>query len=131
MLSVWWTVEGVQYWELFPEKKTVTTVLYRAQLNRLIAEIKNKDRMNGIYYFQHDNARPHIAKVVEAKLDEFGLKVVPDPPYSCDLAPSDYHLFCSMSNTLKKKNFKDKTELKKFIQEIFKTFSSPSFLPFA
>ena len=57
--------------------------------------------------------------MVKAKVDEFAWKVLPHLPYSCDLAPSDYHLFRSMSNSLKKKIFKNGTELKKFIQAFF------------
>ena len=82
--------------------------------------LKMEKRRDIFYYtyFQHDNARPHIAKVVKAKLDEFGWKVLPHPPCSYDFAPSDYHLFRSMSNALKKKIFKNETELK----SSFKTF---------
>ena len=71
--------------------------------------------------------RPHIAKVVKAKLDEFGLKMLPHPPYSCDLALSDYHLFRSMSNALKKKIFKNETEFKKFIKDFFDSHLPPAF----
>ncbi|KAG5325253.1 MOS1T transposase, partial [Pseudoatta argentina] len=34
----------------------------------------------------HDNARPHVAKPVKTS-------VLPHPPYSPDIAPSDFHLF--------------------------------------
>jgi [histone H3]-lysine36 N-dimethyltransferase SETMAR len=36
---------------------------------------------------------------------------LPHPPYSPDLAPSDFHLFRSLSNYLKGKQFNDNNEL--------------------
>ncbi|KAG5321354.1 MOS1T transposase, partial [Pseudoatta argentina] len=41
----------------------------------------------------HDNARPHVAKPVKTYLKTHKWEVLPHPPYSPDIAPSDYHLF--------------------------------------
>ena len=46
--------------------------------------------------FHQDNARPHTPLATRKKLLELGWEVIPHPPYSPDLAPSDYHLFCSL-----------------------------------
>ena len=35
-----------------------------------------------------------------AKLSEFGYKLHPHPPYSLDLAPSDYYLFADLKRML-------------------------------
>ncbi|VDP11086.1 unnamed protein product [Heligmosomoides polygyrus] len=43
-------------------------------------------------YFQHDNARPHIARATAAELADYGWTVLPHPPYSPDLAPSGAEL---------------------------------------
>ncbi|KAG5309958.1 SETMR methyltransferase, partial [Acromyrmex insinuator] len=43
--------------------------------------------------FHHDNARPHISLMTRQKLRELGWEVLMHPPYSPDLALSDYHLF--------------------------------------
>ncbi|VDP00645.1 unnamed protein product [Heligmosomoides polygyrus] len=40
----------------------------------------------------HDNMRPHVAKVVQQKFEKLGWTVLPHPPYSPDIAPSDYHI---------------------------------------
>ncbi len=112
MLSIRWSLHGVLYWELLPEIAKITGTMYRIQPNKLAPEIKSKGLLRGKIYFQHDNARPHVAKVVNAKLQELGWKLLPHPPYSPDLAPSDYHLFRSLSNDLRDRKFKEERDLK-------------------
>uniref|UniRef100_A0A8R1E3B1 Histone-lysine N-methyltransferase SETMAR n=1 Tax=Caenorhabditis japonica TaxID=281687 RepID=A0A8R1E3B1_CAEJA len=55
--------------------------------------------------FLRVNARPHVAKVTQQKIDELGWEVLPYPPYSPDLAPSDFRIFRSMQNYLAEKQF--------------------------
>jgi len=43
----------------------------------------------------HD-ARPHVAKIVKKYLETLKWDVLPHPPYSPDIAPSDYWLFRRM-----------------------------------
>ena len=53
----------------------------------------NKDMTNILL---HDNARPHVAKVVKKYLETLKWDVLPHPPYSPDIVPSDYWLFRRM-----------------------------------
>jgi transposase len=48
----------------------------------------------------HDNARPHTAARIRALLQHFNWELSDHPPYSHDLAPSDYHQFTYMKNWL-------------------------------
>jgi len=43
--------------------------------------------------YHHDNAPSHTSLKVMAKLDQLRFELVAHPPYSPDLAPSDYYLF--------------------------------------
>ncbi|KOX75167.1 Histone-lysine N-methyltransferase SETMAR [Melipona quadrifasciata] len=54
--------------------------------------------------FHHDNARPHVALAVRQELLQFDWDVLPHPPYSPDLAPSDYYLFLSLKNSFREFN---------------------------
>jgi len=64
---------------------------------------------------QHDNARPHVAKIVKTYLETLKWEVLPHPPYSSDVAPSDYHLFRSMAHGLADQHFRSYEEVKNWI----------------
>ena len=104
MLCIWWDQKGVLYYELLKPSETINGEHYRTQLIRLKRAIAEKrpeyaTRHEAII-FHHDNARPHAAIPVKNYLKNSGWEVLPYPPYSPDLAPSDYHLFRSMQNAL-------------------------------
>lgn len=48
----------------------------------------------------HDNARPHVVVSVKNYLKTLDWEVLPHPPSSPDIAPSDYHLFRSVAHAL-------------------------------
>ena len=104
MLCIWWVQKGVLYYELLQSGETINGECYRTQLIHLKREIGKKrpeyvTRHQAII-FHHDNARPHVAIPVKNYLENSGWEVLPHPPYSPDLASSNYHLFRSMQNAL-------------------------------
>ena len=116
MFSVWWNIRGAIYWELLPTGTTLTADIYCQQLDRVAEKLQGKqDRV----YFLHDNARPHIAKSSHEKLLELGWIVIPHPPYSPDLAPTDYHLFRSLADHLRDKKFDDEHDLKPYLENFY------------
>ena len=64
----------------------------------------------------HDNAKPHVAKVVQEYLNNEGIAIIDHPPYSPDLAPCDFWLFSKIKQHLT--DHKDVQSLKKQITEI-------------
>lgn len=119
MLCIWWDQEGVLYYELLPSNQTITAERYKQQLIDLsIAMKKIRPQYSARHdkvIFQHDNARPHVAKIVKDQLEELGWEILPHPPYSPDVAPSDYHLFRSMASDLAKEQFNSETEVRNWI----------------
>ena len=91
MISVWWDIYGVVYWDMLPPNSTVTAEVYCAQLDNLKEKLISTRPQHDKIYFLHDNARPHIAKSTHQKLLNFSWEILPHPAYSPDLAPSDYH----------------------------------------
>ncbi|KAJ4439542.1 hypothetical protein ANN_07666 [Periplaneta americana] len=60
-------------------------------------------------------ARPHTAASTRGLLDQFGWEIFDHPPYSPDLAPSDFHLFTKLKDFLGGTRFGSDEELKKTV----------------
>ncbi|UYV71798.1 hypothetical protein LAZ67_9000444 [Cordylochernes scorpioides] len=60
--------------------------------------------------FHHDNVRPHTAHQTTALIEEFGWELVSHPPYSPDVAPSDFHFFPELKKNLGGTQFQDDDE---------------------
>jgi [histone H3]-lysine36 N-dimethyltransferase SETMAR len=118
MLCIWWDMRGVVHWELLDPNLTITADVYCQQLVRLSqALVRNRPSLvnrKGVI-LQHDNARPHIARVTQQKIRELGWEVLPHSPYSPDMAPSDYHLFRSLQHHLSGQEFEDEEDVKQAI----------------
>lgn len=119
MLSVWWNSEGVVHFEFLPSGTTVTAVVYCDQLERVNQALRHVRSRRESVRFLHDNARPHTAKITRQKLMDLGWEVLPHPPYSPDLAPSDYHLFRSLQNFLRGKVYSAADDIERDIKNFF------------
>ena len=53
------------------------------------------------------------------KLLQLGWEVLTHPPYSPDIAPSDFHLFWSLQNSLSGKNFNSLEDYKTHLEQFF------------
>ncbi len=69
--------------------------------------------------FLQDNARPHTANVTKQLLEQFDWEVLEHPPYSPDMAPSDYHLFRSLEHFLRHKKFQNVNEMSVALSDFF------------
>lgn len=122
MLSVWWDYKGIVYYELLNNGQTINSELYCQQLTRLNEALKEKRpklvNRKGVV-FHHDNARPHTSLMTRNKLTELGWEVLMHPPYSPDLAPSDYHLFRSLQNSLGGKKLADRRAAENHLVQFF------------
>lgn len=65
--------------------------------------------------FLYDNSRPHAAKILKETLELLGWEGFSHPPYSPDIAPSDYHLFQSMQSGLQEQPSKTMQTPKNFV----------------
>jgi len=58
----------------------------------------------------HDNAPAHRALATQKKLAYMDFQCLDHPPYSPDLAPSDYHLFPGLKKQLEGRQFSSDAE---------------------
>lgn len=116
MLCVWWDQTGIVYYELLKPGETVNAARYSQQmvdLNHALTEKRPQfAQRHGKVILQHDNAPSHTAKPVKEVVKSLGWEILSHPPYSPDLAPSDYHLFASMGLALANQKFASYEEVK-------------------
>ena len=121
MLCIWWDQKGVVYYELLKPNETVNKERYRRQLGNLAEALNEKRpliaRKHHKVLFHDDNARPHRANIVKEKIERLGWDHLDHPPYSPDLAPSDYHLFRSMQVSLADVRFRNAEEVRKWVDD--------------
>ena len=76
----------------------------------------------------HDNARPHTAAHTMDTICALKFEVLKHPPYSPDLAPSDFHLFGPMKEHLQDQKFADDKEVMEAVQSWLKVTPKSFFL---
>jgi histone-lysine N-methyltransferase SETMAR len=108
MASVFWDSEGVIVVDYLEHGHTITGEYYSQLLIRLREAIKQKRRgklSRGVIMLQ-DNAPAHTSHVATATIDQCSFELLPHPPYSPDLAPSDYYyLFPLLKEHLRGKHY--------------------------
>jgi len=107
LTSVFWDSKGVLMIDYLERGKTVTGVYYAELIQKLRSAIKEKRRgkLSDGVLLHHDNAPAHTSAVVMATIRACGFELLSHPPYSADLAPSDYHVFRSLKDPLRGQRF--------------------------
>ncbi|GFV19713.1 mariner Mos1 transposase [Trichonephila clavipes] len=111
-----------RFFELLPDNTTINSEVYCHELDKLNDALQQKRseliNMKGVV-FNQDNARPHTNLVIRQKPLQLEWDTMPHPPYSPDMAPSDYYLFWSLLNFLDGKTFTSNEEVKNHLDQIF------------
>jgi len=71
---------------------------------------KRPDSWREKWMLHHDNAPAHASLLIREFLAKNETTVVPQPPYSPDLAPADFFLFPKLKSTLKGRRFESTEE---------------------
>jgi hypothetical protein len=66
----------------------------------------------GQWFLHHDNAPSHTSLVLQKFLAEKNIPVITQPPYTPDLAPSDFWLFPTLKMGLKGTHFASMEDIK-------------------
>lgn len=97
MATIFWDAEGVILIDFLVGQRTVTGAYYADVLRKLHSAIAEKrpGKLGRRILFHHDNAPAHSSRVARDVLREYRWEILTHPPYSPDLAPSDFFCFQS------------------------------------
>ena len=108
LLTVFFDYRGVVHQEFLPQRRTVNKEYYLETMRRW-REATRKKRpelsKNNSWILHHDNAPAHSSLLVRDFLAKTNTTVMPQPPYSSDLAPSDFFLFPKLKKPMKGHRF--------------------------
>ncbi|UYV70518.1 hypothetical protein LAZ67_7003388 [Cordylochernes scorpioides] len=106
--------KGIVHHEYLPAGQTVIKEINLSILRRLREAIKKKRPekwTNGDWILHHYNARPHTAHLVTSFLAKNRTEILPQPPYSPDIAPNDFFLFPKLKAVLKGRHFDTREDI--------------------
>ena len=107
MLICFFDQKGIVHKEYVPSGQTVNAAFCVKVLKRLRENVRRKGPdqwRNNTWLLHHDNAPAHAALLTRFLTDN-NMTVVPHPPYSPDLAPSDFFLIPKLKMKLKVRRF--------------------------
>lgn len=113
MASVFWDAKGILLIDYLPKGQTINGEYYANLLDQLDAKIR--ENRPGLkkkkIIFHQDNAPVHKGAVAMGKLRDLGYELLGHPPYSPDLAPSDFYLFPKLKTFLSGKRFSSNEDI--------------------
>lgn len=122
---------GTVHWELLPKGRTLNSNLYCTQLQHVNREIQCAQQQGSFKercVFHHDNAPLHRSNQTSFLIrNTFNWDILPQPPYSPDISPSDCWLFRSLKNFLRWRNLAEDGQLENAIDEFFDAKLSTNF----
>jgi hypothetical protein len=116
MLLVFFEWQDVIHYEFVPCGQRVNKEFYIAVLKHLREAVRRKRPQlctNQSWVLHHDNSPAHSLFFVRKFLAKNETTIVPQPPYSADLATADFFLFHKLKSTLKGRCFDTTDEIQK------------------
>ena len=114
LASIFWDQDGIHLIDYLPKGQTIHAEYYSSlvllQLEDILKE-KRHGKVTKVVLFLQDNAPAHRALATQKKLAYLGFQCLDHPPYSPDLAPSDYNLFPGPKKQMKGRNFSSDAEV--------------------
>ena len=123
MLTVFFDYRGVVHYEFLPPGQTVNKEYYLSVMRRLREAIRLKrpeSWADNSWFLHHDNAPFHTALFLREHFAKNLIHLIPQPPYSPDLAPCDFWLFNKLKRPLRGYCFDSIEEIKAESKKVLK-----------
>ncbi|UYV70649.1 hypothetical protein LAZ67_8000164 [Cordylochernes scorpioides] len=123
LLTVFFDCRGVVHHKFLPQGRTVNKEYYLQVMRNLREAIRQKrpDLLkNKNWVLHHDNAPAHTSLLVRDFLTKHNTLMMPQPPYSPDLAPCDFFLFPKLKRPMKGRRYATFDEIKTASKEELK-----------
>ena len=114
------------YMHWFPTGQTVNIEYYVEVLRGFRKRFRQKRPAFfkwGQWHFHQDNAPVHNSILVTNYLSKIGIKTVPHPPCSPDLAPCDFWLFSKLKENLRSCRYETIEEMKEAVTKVIDTLT--------
>ena len=121
---------GMIYKHWFPTGQTVNKEYYVEVLRVFRKRFRWKRPAlfkTGQWQFHQDNAPVHNSILVTDYLTKMGIKTVPHPPYSPDLAPCDFWLFPKLKEKLRGCRHETIEEMKEAVMKVIDMLTQEDF----
>ena len=121
---------GMIYMHWVPTRQTVNNEYYVEVLREFRKRFRRKRPALfklGQWYFHQDNAPVHNSILVTNYLTKMGIKAVPHPPYSPDLALCDFCLFPKLKEKLRGYRYETIEEMKEAVTKVIDTLTLEDF----
>ncbi|UYV63819.1 K02A2.6-like, partial [Cordylochernes scorpioides] len=131
LLKVFFDCRGVVHHEFLPQGRTVNKEYYLQVMRNLREAIRQKRPdlwKNKKWLLHHDNAPAHTSLLVRDFLAKNNTLMMPQPPYSPDLAPCDFFLFPKLKRPMKGRRYATLDEIKTASKEELKKILKNDFL---
>ena len=130
MIPFFFDSTGMIYMHRVPTRQTVNKEYYVDVLREFRKRFLGKRPAifkSGQWHFQQDNAPVHNSILVTDYLTKMGIKTVAHPPYSPDLAPSDFWLFPKLKEKLGDCRYETIEEMKEVVTKVIDTLTQEDF----
>jgi len=115
MLITFFDFRGIVHRKWVSQGHTVNQYFYLVVMKRLCENVRKKrpeSWKSGSWMLHHDNALAHSSLLIRQFLAKNQTPVVPQQPYSPDLALCDFFLFQKLKSTLKGRRFQTIGDIK-------------------
>ena len=126
MLTIFWNPNGFILVEALDDNTVFNAEYF---INEILEQINfrtasDREKIKKKLVLHYDNARPHISKKVLNYLEDNDIIRAPQPPYSPDIAPSDFYLFGYIKQKLQGCKFESVDQLLGKVNEILEDIST-------